>query len=202
MSTYNRAKLLTRSLDSLYEQDFSSFELVLVDDGSDDDTFSIVNRYLKKYKNLLYLKYSKQNYPLSLNLGIANASGEYITFLDSDDMYMSKHLSLRYNYLKKNPKIDLIYGGLIIKGNSYVEDAFDKSKLIHIDDCVTCGTLFGKKEVFEKLQGFKAMDYAHDADFVQRALKQNYEVEKVAFKTYVYFRDTPDSICNTRQKPS
>lgn len=198
MTTFNRAALLPRSLNSLFEQQGVSFELIVLDDGSTDETFVVADGYLQKHPDKVrYTKHSNRKPPLSLNAGIALAQGQYITFLDSDDEYLPNHLALRLQFMKTNPTIDLIYGGLDIVGNAFVPDKDDPSKQVHLGECVTCGTLFGKREVFWDLGGFQNLPYASDADFVSRAIAYPFQVGLVHYPTYRYYRDTPDGICNT-----
>ncbi len=197
MATYNRAGLLNRSIESLLLQNFQSLEFILVDDGSTDSTYEVVDPYVLKYDFFKYNKHSNRKQPASLNVGIQSARGKYITFLDSDDEYLENHLQLRYDYLEKNTDIDLIHGGLQVIGNEYVPDKNDLTRMIHIDECVAGGTIFAKQTVFRKLDGFQTLPFASDSDFVARAKLANMKVERVGFKTYRYYRDTEDGICNT-----
>jgi hypothetical protein len=73
----------------------------------------------------------------------------------------------------------------------YVPDRFDTNKVIHVDDCILFATLFGKKEVFTSLN-FKDM-YAADAHFYERA-EQQFMVQKLDLRTYIYYRNNPDSL--------
>ncbi|MCX8011295.1 MAG: glycosyltransferase family 2 protein, partial [Ignavibacteria bacterium] len=134
----------------------------------------------------------------SRNFGIKNSVGKFITFLDSDDEYKRNHLELRMNYFEANHDIDLIHGGVEIIGtpeSHYVKDKNDLSKKIHLSDCVIGATLFGRRKVFEALNGFRDI-YSEDSDFVERAI-EFFNIRKVDFPTYIYHRDTTDSICNT-----
>ncbi len=90
----------------------------------------------------------------------------------------------------------MVHGGVEIVGDPYVKDVKDRSKLIHLSECVIGGTFFGRRELFFALDGFKDLDYSEDSEFFERA-KLNYKIDRLDFPTYVYYRDTPDSICNT-----
>lgn len=194
--TYNREKLLPRALDSLIKQKFKDFEVIVVDDGSTDRTFSVI----KKYRNELYLRYIfQQNEGLSIsrNVGGLSSNGEYITFLDSDDEYKIDHLLSRFNVLTENRKIDLMHGGVEIIGNSFVPDANNPDKLIELSECIIGGTFFIKRQLFQKLNGFRQLEYSDDYDFYKRAIAEKANILKVDIPTYIYYRDTEDSICNT-----
>ena len=124
------------------------------------------------------------------------STGKYITFLDSDDEYAKDHLIKRVEYLDNQPEVDMIHGGVEIVGNEYVRDKNNPSKFIHLSECSVGATFFGRRNVFIKLNGFRNLAYSEDSDFLERAQKC-FHVEKVAFNTYKYYREAPDSITNT-----
>ncbi|MFZ5946726.1 MAG: glycosyltransferase family 2 protein [Stygiobacter sp.] len=196
LPTFNREKLLDRSINSVVNQNFKSWELIIVDDGSSDNTFDLVNSYLSDYENVRYIKHSNRKLPLSLNAGILLSVGKYICFLGSDDEYKPSYIEERVNFMIENSNVDLIYGGAEIIGNPFVKDKNDLTKEIHLSNCVIGGTFFGKRKVFIDLKGFKDLKYSEDSDFYERAI-QKFKVVKVGFQSYIYYRDTPDSICNT-----
>jgi len=177
-------------------QTVDSWELIIVDDGSTDLSFEIVNEYVLRFENIRYLKHSNRKTPLATNAGLLAACGEYIAFLGSDDEIKPDHLKLRIEFMKQNPEIDFIHGGVEIIGDPYVKDKNDLTKQIHLSECAVGGTFYGKRNVFLELNGFKNLRYSDDSDFLERAEKK-YKIAKVDFPTYIYYRDTPDSICTT-----
>ena len=102
VSTYNRAPYISRSINSVLTQEFHDLELVIVDDGSTDDTQSVVGKF--KDPRIKYIKINNSERGAARNVGIREAVGKYITFLDSDDIlycnYLSnaKQLSLKLNF--------------------------------------------------------------------------------------------------------
>jgi glycosyltransferase involved in cell wall biosynthesis len=195
LPTFNRAKYLKRSIDSVKNQTFSDWELIIIDDGSSDDSFENVNKYLMEDERIIYLKQKNKGLPLALNAGINCSIGKYITFLGSDDEYKAEHIEKRVFEIENNKNIDCLFGGLEIIGNPYVKDKNDNTKLIHINDCVVGGTFFGKREMFIELNGFSNINYSEDSEFYERA-KNKFIFRKVDLPTYIYYRDTHDSICN------
>ncbi|MBB1419447.1 glycosyltransferase [Pseudoalteromonas sp. SG44-1] len=91
--THNRSYMLKRALDSVLNQSYKSIEIIIVDDGSSDDTQVVLQSYLKKYDNIICLR---QEIPkgacVARNLAISAASGEFITGLDDDDEFMPEHI--------------------------------------------------------------------------------------------------------------
>lgn len=202
ISLFNRKKYIKRAVDSVLNQSFRNFEIVIVDDGSTDSPEKVIFPMMNKNENIIYLKHSNRGPALTLNTGIKASSGEYITFLDSDDEYKRDHLKKRVQYFTKNPGNDLTYSTATIIGNEkdmYVPDARNKKKLIHLDDCIIGGTFFGKREAFEELSGFKNK-YAYDYDFYNRAVKSKFNIKKLEIPTYIYHRDTPDSLLTKLKK--
>ena len=195
LPTYNREKYLNRSIDSVLNQTYKNWELVIIDDGSSDKTLSLIKSYLNNYSSIRYFFHENRGAAYSMNIGMQNSKGKFLTFLGSDDEYLANHLELRINYFAENGNTDLLHSPAKIIGNEFVKDKHDLTKKIHLDECILGGTLFGKKEVFEKLNGFKEVNYSPESEFVERAEKE-YKIEKFDFRTYIYHRDTPDGICN------
>lgn len=197
LTVYNRKTFITRAIDSVLKQTYKDYELIIVDDGSTDNLEEIIFPILKEHNNFKYIRHSNRKTAYSLNTGILNSEGKYVTFLDSDDEYMTEHLMTRINYFKKHKKIDLIYSSATLVGDEkdfYVPDARDTSKKIHINDCVIGATFFGKKKIFTELNGFKDM-YSYDSDFYKRA-KRKFKIKRLDVPTYIYYRNHPDSVIN------
>lgn len=198
-TTYNRASMIERCIESVLAQTFKSWELIIVDDGSQDDTYKIISGYMCNYENIRFAGHSNRGLPLSRNMGIKASVGKYITFLDSDDEYKANHLELRAEFMHNHQGVDLIHGGIEIIGSPFVVNKNDSSQLIHLDNCVIGATFFAKRTVFFELRGFKNIAYSEDSEFYERALG-HFNIVKVKFPTYIYHRDTPNSICNLKQE--
>ena len=193
LTVYNRESSLRRSMNSLLGQSFSDWELIAVNDGSRDNSLRILKEYEGLFDNIKVLTQENKKLAYSRNRGIYNSSGRYITFLDSDDEYESNHLSERVMFMENNPETDLIHGGVKVIGNDFVRDKDNPFCFIHLSECTVGGTFFGKREVFESLNGFKENIYSEDSEFLQRA-EDVFKVKKVNFKTYIYHRESEDSL--------
>lgn len=195
LTLFNSRKVFKRALNSVLNQTFKNYELIIIDDGSTDGTEEEIFQYLKVNSNFKYIRHSNRKHPLSLNAGIINSTGKFITFIDSDDEYKPTHLEERVSYFLKNPEVDLIHSPAALIGDEedlYVPDVNDNSNLIHLKDCIIGGTLFGKRNVFEELRGFRNI-YSHDSDFYNRAFPR-FNVKLFDSPTYVYYRNNPDSV--------
>ncbi|NTU68631.1 MAG: glycosyltransferase family 2 protein [Chlorobiaceae bacterium] len=199
LATFNRAGHLDAAIDSVLDQSFEDWELIVVDDGSVDETFSVVDRHLQRHVNIRYMKHRNRHAPLARNAGIQAAFGSYITFLDSDDRYLPEHLQSRIDMLESMPEVDLLSGGFACIGDPWVRDRNDSEKLVHISECILCGTLFGRRELFTDIGGFRDIDYAEDTDLWERAAAK-YQLLKIeAPESYIYQR-SDDSITGTWRK--
>ena len=107
IAVYNGEKYLEAAINSVLNQSYPSMELILVDDGSTDNTVAILARYQSCAK-LLYQ--ANQGQAAAQNLGIMNATGEYITFLDADDLFCPDKLFSQVHYLVQNPTLDIVVG--------------------------------------------------------------------------------------------
>ena len=109
ITTYDRAHLITRALNSLISQTEKDWEAIIVDDESTDDTFSRILPFLEGYSKIFYIKQPHKGEPAAKNTGIRSATGRFITFLDSDDEFNPKHLEFRKTVLLQNPDVKFLY---------------------------------------------------------------------------------------------
>ena len=103
--TYNRYELLKRAIASLYEQTTPPQEIIVVDDGSTDNTKAIV----KDFPEIIYIYQENRGVSAARNAGIQRAKNEWIAFLDSDDEWHSKKLQKQIDFHRKNPDILMSY---------------------------------------------------------------------------------------------
>ena len=195
MAVYNTDfTLVKRAIDSVLRQDFQDFELIIIDDGSSNNTQNQILNYAISHENKVsYLRHTNRGQAKSVNRGILNSIGDYITFLDSDDEYKPNHLRACLQEMRTADLIASTTKTVVDDPEDYyVPDKHDHSQLIHVDDCILFATLFGKREVFLNLK-FQER-YAADAHFYERA-SQKYNVQKVDLRTYVYYRNIPNSTC-------
>ena len=200
MAVYNtNFSYVKRAIDSVLQQDFQDFELIIIDDGSKEIGRETLMQYATKNEDKIsYIRHSNRGQSESINRGISYSVGEYITIIDSDDEYKPNHLSA---CLKAVSNLDLICSTTetVVESDNdyYVPDKNDQTKLIHLDNVILFGTLFGLKKVFTSIQ-FKN-GFAADADFYEKASAQ-FQVKKLDLRTYIYHRNIPGSICATIKK--
>lgn len=195
MATYNRAHLLPRAVESVLRQTYPNWELIIVDDGSNDSTPVVLGDYAAKERRITVLSQENKGLVAARNRAARCAHGDWVTFLDSDDEYLPAHLLLRAEFIQAHPHLDFLHGGVEVVGDDhYVPDVRDPSRRIPLGECVIGGTFFIRKDAFVALGGFRPPDFGCDYEFFQRASKI-LSIEKVEFPTYVYHRDVENSIC-------
>jgi len=98
--TYNRGWIIQEAIDSVLNQNFKAFEIIVVDDGSTDNTWDVLFSYRNRIK---VLRQENKGVSAARNRGIASSSGTYIAFLDSDDLWLSGKLETQFEFFKNNP---------------------------------------------------------------------------------------------------
>lgn len=99
---YNRAHLISKTLDSVLNQSYENFEVIIVDDGSTDDTEEVVKPYLADQRFRYYRKNNGER-GVARNFGVLKSRGEFITFVDSDDLVYPNYLSHAQELIDKHP---------------------------------------------------------------------------------------------------
>ena len=104
--TYNRAHTLREAIESVLSQSYNDLQLIVVDDGSTDETKVIVSSYIPK---LAYIYQERQGVSAARNRGIKHAQGDYISFLDSDDLWLEDKLHLQMKFMESHPEALICY---------------------------------------------------------------------------------------------
>ncbi len=111
---YNSEKYIKETIESILSQSFKSFELIIVDDASTDNSLKITRELIKKDNRIrLFKSKTNKGRASSINVGLRNAKAQYITFLDSDDIMYPERLKKQMFFLKNHPEIDMIYGDIL-----------------------------------------------------------------------------------------
>ncbi len=113
MSCYNASRWLSESIDSILTQTYGNFEFIIIDNGSTDDTWDIIQRYRDQDKRIVAISKNNTLLPDSLNVGIAQAKGEWIAKLDADDLCEPTRLEEQINFARKHPEVVLLGAGFL-----------------------------------------------------------------------------------------
>lgn len=106
---YNGELFILKAIKSCLNQTYKNIEIIVVDDGSTDNTRNLLNLFIEN-KQIIYIYQDNKDRSAARNTGIKVASGNYIQFLDADDWLDSNKISLQIDFFKNNPNIDATYG--------------------------------------------------------------------------------------------
>lgn len=155
---YNASKFIRNALDSVRLQTFSDYEVIVVNDGSKDDTLKVTKDYFSNFPDLKHKIINQQNKGIGAarNAGIKVAEGEYTAFLDADDEWLKGKLAIVKNFLDRNPDIDLVChdeflveNGKIVKTLHYGPYTAYKDLLFRGNCISTSATVVESKRLFE-----------------------------------------------------
>lgn len=178
--TYNRAHLIGAALASVLAQTFSDFEIIVVDDGSTDDTGTAVCELSDS--RIIYIKQENMGRSHARNSALRLAKGRYIAFLDSDDLYLPTKIGSQVTYLDSHPDIGMIYTSaycIDYSGNALdekyiasVSGEIYKSIAFFRPVTITLPTVMVRREVFSAVGGFdEKMHRFEDTDMWRRISK-------------------------------
>lgn len=112
--TYNRAVMTVEAIQSVLSQTYTNFEIIVVDDGSTDNTRDVVAQIDDKRLRYIYQDNARQ--AAARNHGIEVSKGDYVAFLDSDDLFFPEKLAQQVQYLVEHPQVGLLYSGYTFCG--------------------------------------------------------------------------------------
>lgn len=207
IATFNCAKYITEAIDSVLDQTYTDYEIIIVDDGSTDETKSIMKIYLKKKSGIIkYFYQENQGLACARNNAIKYSKGKYIAFLDADDKWAPRRLEIGINILDNELDIGLVHSndikidenGNLLKGytkrKKHLSGNISKDLLlrkIHIQG----GTVLFRRKCLSKvglLDPFLTHLGAEDRDLWYRISKE-FKVKYVD-KPLAYYRIREDSL--------
>ena len=128
MPVYNSEKYLEEAINSVLGQSYSNFELIIVDDGSIDNSLNIAREFAKKDNRVTVIALKEnQGFAVARNEGLKRARGEFITGMDSDDIMLPNAIKARVEFLNSHPEVDLVFGKIhkvIDREGNPIENAF------------------------------------------------------------------------------
>lgn len=105
---YNSQDTLRSAVDSVLQQTFTNLELILIDNDSDDDSYSIATEYASSDSRVKLIDEPDRNIVKALNSGISEAEGRYIARMDADDLCMPERFEKQFDFLEQNPDIGVV----------------------------------------------------------------------------------------------
>ncbi|RCW90261.1 glycosyltransferase family 2 protein [Winogradskyella arenosi] len=162
---YNGAKFIEETIMSVCNQTYKTFEIIVVNDGSTDNSMAVLTQLQKKFDKLRVINVENGGVSKARNIGIDNAKGAYVAFLDSDDLWKKEYLQNHINAIKKH-NCDLVYSNytwfneaaefMNEKANLNPQSLFD----FWVDSMLAPSSVTIKKECFNRLGGWDEKLYA------------------------------------------
>ncbi|MCG8045463.1 MAG: glycosyltransferase [Candidatus Thiodiazotropha endolucinida] len=205
--SYNHARYIAQAIDSVLQQSFSDWELIIIDDCSNDDSWSVINRYTDKR---IHSSRHKQNQGAhnTINEGLTLAKGDFLTILNSDDIYSRDRLLQLHTKATQEgiaflatgvqpitadgtPMTDpdshwtQWYTGLLdnYRKNNQLLTGLCKGNLL-----ITTSNFFFSRDIYDKHGGFADFRYVHDYEFVLRLIFAGYKTALLADSALVQYR--------------
>jgi glycosyltransferase involved in cell wall biosynthesis len=184
---YNVAHFIEKCLDSVYAQTYDEIEVILVDDGSNDDTVKCIERYLEvNHKKALLIKQENKGAAAARNRGLEETNGDYVQFLDADDWIKPSKIDAQVKIAKKAQYPDLIVGsyqvvnesGELILSKAYNLLKYDNlwSKLVATDLGNTCSNLFKAKMLQSGILWNEDLTSSQEYNLMFEILKKESEI--------------------------
>jgi len=192
MPVYNGEKYIAEAIESILNQTFKDFELLIINDCSTDETVSIINRYKDKRIRLIH---NDTNIGLARvrNVGIQKAKGKYIAWLDSDDISLNTRLEKQVSLLEKNPSIGMCGTWVKTIGNAehiwqYPTDSDIIKSTMLFHNCFATSSVMLRKELLDKHEYLFDLDYppAEDYDLWEK-ISHDYDVANIP-EILTYYR--------------
>ena len=213
---YNSEQYLEETIESIINQTigFENIQLILVNDGSTDNSEEICFKYKKMYKNIIYLKQDNEGVSSARNKGLKYIEGKYTNFIDSDDKWDKHALLNMYNLLEQNySEIDFVVARLkyFEASNDYhfLDYKFEKTRVIDIEkepDMIILhgATLLFKSEVIKDIEFDIKLKVSEDNVLINTLLldKLKYGVCKEALYSYRKRKDGSSTIQNNFKSKS
>lgn len=165
--TYNREKYISEAIDSVLNQTYKDYEIIVVDDGSTDKTKEVLTKYNDKIR---YFYQENQGVSVARNKGIKESKGDYIAFLDADDMWLPQHLEKEIGAFETDSKVALVYAQLRVLNKNKIVGIKPTIPVFKVEDfwagaSITTSTVIVKKECFYKVGLFNvSLKRAQDSD--------------------------------------
>ena len=202
MPTYNRRNIIHNAIDSVLNQTYENFELIIIDDGSEDDTVEFINS-IQDDRIRILCNYENTGCSFSRNQGLKNAKGEIIMYLDSDNIWDSKYVETMVGAFIELPDAAALYSGQYLFKNLESEHpyairfcSFNKL-LLHNHNFIDLNCFCHKKYILNKIKGFdESLWRLVDWDLILR-ITNNFKVYSVpVLHSKYYEHEFEDRISN------
>lgn len=189
---YNGEKYILETLKSVYDQTYENYEVIIIDDASNDMTSELIKESIKDRPNCyLFVNTTNKGVANSRNIGFGMCKGDYIALLDADDLWDSKKLEKQYEVIR-NTRADLVYTSykFIDEESKLIKDVYRTKEVASYnsllkENYIGCSSVVFKREISDTVK--MNSKYAHE-DFVfwLECLKKGYEFKGISEALMLY----------------
>jgi glycosyltransferase involved in cell wall biosynthesis len=184
--TYNSAQFLDETLQSVFSQTFNDFEIIVIDDGSTDQTRKVLSKYDDRIR---YFLQENGGPAKARNRGIRESLGEYIAFLDADDIWLPTKLEKQVSRFQQNPELGMVFteNSCFDQNGIYLTSLGKRKKLmrgdlvknIFLHSGVATPTVMVRREVFNQIGVFDEELYMSEDDNMWIRVTANFKAELI-----------------------
>lgn len=177
---YNYEKYIAKTIESVVTQSFNNIEHIIVDDGSTDNSVSIIKEYQNLYPEIIKLiQQENRGQTSALNVCLKNVTGDIIGWLNSDDLYCKNTFQIIINNFNQNKNIDAIIGniniidseGRFLKKNRYLKFDYNSGVFNGFGKVVASNAIFWRKNLSDEIDMFdESFQFAMDSEYWSRLL--------------------------------
>lgn len=182
LATHNRPQLLHAAIESIEKINYENFELIIVDDGSSNQTSKVVLKAQDQNSNIKYIRLAKnQGAAEARMVGLRASNGQFVFFADDDDTVLMNRISGPMECLLTRPNLDVVYCNYNVVNDQgifpiYTEN-FDRQRYLEMEFYIGLGILLGRKKPFSEVPLKTSYNNAGDYDWVFRLLRKGYKID-------------------------
>jgi len=168
---YNGEEFISEAINNVLGQNYPALEIIVINDGSTDNTESVVKNL---DADLRYLYIKNQGPSFARNQGISYSTGDYIAFLDADDLFPENNLSILSEELVQNTEVDIVRGYAQLMKKNLLSGVYETEGDPRFSFPAFIGAALYRKEVFDKIGLFDtSLHFGEDSDWYMRATELN-----------------------------
>lgn len=202
LPVYNGENYIEASIESIIQQSYSNFELIVVNDCSTDGTETIIMRMQQKDSRIILINNpTNQKLPRSLNIGFAKAHGDYLTWTSHDNIYKTEAIKILVDALETNRHVGLVYSdysNIDKDGNIISDEQLSDSDVLPFTNCIGACFMY-RKDVWRQIGEYdSSLFLAEDYDYWIRIYKR-FPIMHICQNLYLY-RCHENSLTETRKE--
>lgn len=196
---YNAEKYLDVAIASIFAQDYPNFEVIIVDDGSSDNSVAMLEKLQQTYDFQLYSQVN-QGVSAALNHGLKYARGDYVCTPDLDDIMLPSSVRLRADYLDQHPEVGCV-GALIVymdsDGNDTKTQKLSAIKKFSFDEILADAVVVGAPVSLYRMSALRAVDF-YDPDIRVQDFQMTLKIASIGYEVHVL----PVTVTRYRRHPN